>query len=347
MRKLFVIFILAASLAAGNAEAQVENGCGRGLVDVPFSSTGVPLLARFGFAFNPGVDHHINQILIFPGLPLGMMRLAFMDGHPDDEDDKYCFNIQHQDLSDSRIRQVSRGVDICSEDGSCSVTLEKPAGDFVFVLTGFQLSFRADFDHHLKEVALLEDNGQLQVTFRDKHFDPSEDTFIWSLQYAYVPRDKFADIGVVSGSGANDRVLASMPAGPPLIRGFRFRFADDDHHIQQISVRPNGTGTAFISFRDVNGDDKFDWEYRWGTLASAGPPPILVPDVGGDDLKTADQVLGAASLWVGQVTEVIDRKCNNIGIVSGQAPSPGTSVQAGSAVNLFIGKKPPPPFECP
>ena len=285
MRNLFIISIFAAALITTNANAQEANGCvdvgktGSGLVDVPFSPTGVPLLSRFGFAFNPGVDHHIQQILIDPGLPSGMMRLGFMDKNPDD-DDSYCFNISHQDISDSRVRRISRNLDICSENGSCSATLEKPAGDFVFVLTGFQLSFRGGFDHHLKEVSLLEDNGQLQVTFRDKHFDPPEDTFIWSLQYAYVPRDKFADIGVLSGSGANDRVLASMPAGQPVIRGFRFNFSGDDHHLQQISVRPNGTGTAFISFRDVNGDDKFDWEYRWGTLAARRRPPIDVPPIG-------------------------------------------------------------------
>jgi uncharacterized repeat protein (TIGR03803 family) len=78
---------------------------------------------------------------------------------------------------------------------------------------------------------------------------------------------------------------------------------------------------------------------------SLGAVPI--PDVRGDNLTTAGQVLVAAGLTVGQVANVIDRTCNNIGTVSNQNPSPGTPVQPGSAVNLSIGKRPPPPFQCP
>ena len=88
----------------------------------------------------------------------------------------------------------------------------------------------------------------------------------------------------------------------------------------------------------------------WNTrLARVGncQPPVLVPDVRNDRLAEAGQVLAAAGLSVGQVTNVLDHTCNNIGTVLRQNPNPGTPVQAGSAVRLSIGKRPPPPFECP
>jgi hypothetical protein len=277
MIRLFACSTALLALTSLTVSAQEENGCvdvakkNESLFDVPFVPNGTPLLSRFGFSFDPGIDHHIQQILIYPGLPPGMMRLDYSDKHPDDEDN-YCFNITHFDIADARVRHVTRGLDICSESGKCTVQLDKPAGDFVFVITGFQLSYRAPYDHHVKEVSILENNGALTVALNDEHFDPSEDTFIWDIQYAYVPRDRFINIGESTGAGANDRVLVSMPSGRAVLRGFKFTFIGDDHHLQQISVRPNTTGTAFIVFRDQNGDDKFDWEYRWAILRTLGIP---------------------------------------------------------------------------
>ena len=73
----------------------------------------------------------------------------------------------------------------------------------------------------------------------------------------------------------------------------------------------------------------------------------VVPDVRGDRLATARRMLIAAGLSVGRVTYVIDRTCNDIGTVIRQNPTPGTPVEVGLAVNLSIGLRPPPPFQCP
>jgi hypothetical protein len=277
MKKFLAVSTALSALASTTVSAQESNGCvdisenhGSSLVDLPFAPTGTPLLSRFGFAFNPGQDHHIQQILIAPGLPPEMMRLAFADKEPDDGDDNYCFNVTNFDVSDARIRPAVRGLDICREAGTCTVRLDKPAGDFVFVLIGFQLSFRAPFDHHLKDIAILENDGMLTISFADRHFDPSEDTILWSLQYAYVPGDLFAGVGEWSATGAHDRVIGQIPVGQVVLRGFRFTFTNDDHHIQQISVRPNTGGTVFLTYRDVNGDDPFDFEYRWAVLRPSG-----------------------------------------------------------------------------
>jgi len=66
-----------------------------------------------------------------------------------------------------------------------------------------------------------------------------------------------------------------------------------------------------------------------------------------DRLAQAGQELAAVGLIVGQVTNVRDPTCNNIGTVLRQSPNPGTSVPQGSAVRLSIGQRPPPPFQCP
>jgi PASTA domain len=74
---------------------------------------------------------------------------------------------------------------------------------------------------------------------------------------------------------------------------------------------------------------------------------LAVPSIIGLTTAAATAAIRAAGLTVGQITNVLDRTCNNIGTVLGQNPDPGTSVQAGSAVSLSIGQKPPPPFQCP
>ena len=96
-----------------------------------------------------------------------MIRLDFSDDDPFGgfftSNDDYCFNVTHVDLVDARIRQVTRGLDICDAP-QCTVPLDRPNEDFVFVLIGFQFSFR-EHDNHIKEIAILENNGHLPSLF--------------------------------------------------------------------------------------------------------------------------------------------------------------------------------------
>ena len=278
MTRLLAIVSLLLSFAS-SVQAQVSNGFakisengGSGVFDLPFSPAGTPLLSRFAFELADG-DNHLQQILIDPGLPPGKMRIGFHDRDAnnlpliDFDDDDYFFNITHFGITDSRVQVLTRTLDICSENGKCTVQLARPPGDVVFVLIGFQLSFRADFDHHIREIGVLEDNGLLTVTFRDDDFDPSEDTFLFSLKFAWVPKDRLGDIGELSDTGSNDEVSRAIPTGRAVLRGFRFAFRED-HHLKKIGVLPTTAGTVLISFRDTNGDDRFDWQYRWAILKS-------------------------------------------------------------------------------
>jgi hypothetical protein len=234
-----------------------------GLVDRQYSHTGTLLLDTFDFLFEDS-DHHLTQILIAPDFSTnGNLRLGYHDQNLDDD---YFYRIRHEIVNDLRVQRFTRSLDIC-DGGSCTISLSKPAGDFVFVLTGFQLSYQSGIDHHVDEVGLLENNGNLTVYLNDENDD---DLFLYSLQWAWVPRDLFSTLGTSSGTRERGFASRSITPGRSVIRGFRFNFqpyftSGDDHHIKRISVYTQNNAVD-VDFHDVNADDGFDWEVRWGIL---------------------------------------------------------------------------------
>jgi hypothetical protein len=251
-------------LLAASAVAQSTEGFAKGLKDVEYAHNGALLLDSFDFQFTKNrslaaqVDHHLTQILIAPdfGAP-NKMRLGYHDKNSDDE---YFYRISHHTSTDGRVRRESRSLDICDRN-KCTVRLNRPAGDFVFVLVGFQLSFRGT-DHHIDELGVLENNGELTVFFNDKNDD---DTFIWSVQFAWVPRDLITQLGESSGSNERRGASRTIAGGTSVVRGFRFDFRSEDHHIRAVSVlTPNGR--VEVLYADQNADDRFDWQVRWALL---------------------------------------------------------------------------------
>ena len=69
-------------------------------------------------------------------------------------------------------------------------------------------------------------------------------------------------------------------------------------------------------------------------------PLTAVPDLTGDMQAQASQALQAVGLVLGAVTEVTDKYCNHLGVMS-QTPAAGTTVFPGSAVSVTIGQAPP------
>jgi hypothetical protein len=243
----------------------IEGRDEQGLNDRSFSHTGVPLLASFDFQFQDGllgsIDRHIQQILINPNPDFepDKMQLGY---HDSDKDTDYEYMIVHQIVDAPGILRLRRSLDICSEI-ECSVPIERPTGDFVFVLVGFQLSYQGT-DHHIKRVRLLEWDGNLKIRFRDNNDDPPPISE-YSVQYAYVPSSLFIELG--SSSGRNNRADGTdIPAGPSVIRGFSLEFPHDDHHLRRIGVL-TGDGRLEVRYADLNGDDPFDWYVDWGILA--------------------------------------------------------------------------------
>ena len=260
-----ICLTLAAFLKPGLA--QDARGCDDGgLNDVEHKTAAVALLGRFIFEYKSN-DHHMTQILIMPDFSSpGIMRLGF---HDKNLDDNYCFNVSHFTVDDSRVSIQSvptSGVGLCETKARCTIQLNKPNGDNVFVLIGFQLSYRSGIDHHVDEIAILEDDGTLKVAFNDKDDDTQ---LLYRVKYAYVPRDRFRELGQSEGFDERQEATATMPGGVAVLRGFRFRFLNGDHHVRKLGILPvqsSPNGTAYIYYSDKNGDDPFDWLYRWAIL---------------------------------------------------------------------------------
>jgi len=120
------------------------------------------------------------------------------------------------------------------------------------------------------------------------------------------------------------------------------RFGD----YSSVAIDPAVPGGACA----VVGQQYFSSTGSWNTrIARIGScqPAVTVPNVVGDTLAQAGSALSAAGLTVGSVSNVLDNTCEFIGRVKDQSPNAGVQVAPGTAVNLHIGVKPPPPFQCP
>jgi hypothetical protein len=236
-----------------------------GLADNAYA-TGDLLLRSFDFMYQ-SEDHHLGGVVALTEFPTGNnLRVGFFDQNRDDD---YFFRVGHHDAVESRIQRVDRSLDICvTTNGRCTVPISRPAGDVVFVLTGFEISYQTGIDHHLDEIGLLENNGQLTVIYNDAS---DNKTFLWRVQFAWVPADLFTGQGTVSGvadSGGAD--IVTPVSGKGVIRGFRFNFEPhftpgEDHHIKRMAVYMLNDRVSVL-YHDRNSDDGFDWQVRWGRL---------------------------------------------------------------------------------
>ena len=80
------------------------------------------------------------------------------------------------------------------------------------------------------------------------------------------------------------------------------------------------------------------------TAHSILPVRVLVPNLVGETVAQAKQVLLAHGLVLGSTSSHVD--CNNLGLVTSQNPLAGNLVLAGTAVNITVGTKPSPPAVC-
>ena len=74
----------------------------------------------------------------------------------------------------------------------------------------------------------------------------------------------------VGGGGTVNVGTNGSLAGIPILNGFHFRFGNGDHKFQRIGLRPTGDQTAYVVFRDHNGDDRYKAEATWITLNGGG-----------------------------------------------------------------------------
>jgi PASTA domain-containing protein len=119
------------------------------------------------------------------------------------------------------------------------------------------------------------------------------------------------------------------------------RFGD----FSSVSIDPNVPGgTCAVSAQQYFAAGG-SWRTRVARMGNC-QPPVAVPDLTGDTPAQAGQELAAVGLTLGLTTSALDPTCDNINKVKDQSPNPGVQVVAGTAVNITLGKKPPPPFQC-
>jgi hypothetical protein len=181
--------------------------------------------------------------------------------HEDDSDADFYFKVGHHLVPDHRFVHFDRSLDL-AHGRQVTFDVERPPGDMVFVLAGFQLAFHTG-DHHLDEAGIFESNGSVTVRFNDKNDD---DTFKFSLRYFYAPRDAFSALGTARGDHARGAARAAIPNGQAVLRGFNMNFRSQDHHIRDLGALLTGDGRAEVFFEDKNGDDEFDWSLGWAVL---------------------------------------------------------------------------------
>jgi hypothetical protein len=150
-------------------------------------------------------------------------------------------------------------------------------------------------------------------------------------------------------------VVDLLPAGQPvtnligtgtvLVNGgnsTEFRFGDFSSVAIDPSVPAGACAWAAQQYFSTTGD----WATRLARIGTCQPPAV-VPDLTGDTTAVASSVLSGAGLTLGTVGSALDRTCDNIGRVMSQRPAAGSQVPPGTAVNVTLGQKPPPPFQCP
>ncbi len=225
--------------------------------------SGVSLLKSFYFRFLNG-DHHLAVVGVRPEQPqVGQTQLIFKDINGDDP---YNYQTQHAPVDSSGVFLGAFGPELSR--GMRTFPINRPAGDYVFVLRGFSFGFLGvASDHHLQHLGIYEQNGNLTVAFNDGHSSDVDDLYSATVQYAYVPRSRFASLGTVEGwSVPNGEQSLSIPAGTSVMRGFDVAFTSEDHHIEELGFFQGGGGSVEAYFNDNNNDDLFNWAVDWGIL---------------------------------------------------------------------------------
>jgi len=217
-------------LATPSAAAATEvTGFATGTVYRTFSSSGTALLDHFYYRHTGG-DEHLRHISALPQSN-GTIQIAFHDINADNE---YFYRVAHQHTGSTGVTHGSF-TDTCI--GTCTRTVTRPSADHVFVLVGFRFYFAGD-DHHIDEISLLENSGQVTTSFNDQNDD---DTFITNIRYAWVPRSRFSIVSEISGTVADTSgVRRNVTAGTAVIRGFSFNNtgtggSGDDHIRDSVS----------------------------------------------------------------------------------------------------------------
>jgi serine/threonine-protein kinase len=142
-------------------------------------------------------------------------------------------------------------------------------------------------------------------------------------------------VSVVVSSGPGSAALQSVAGQTPAQAINRLRAAGFK------PTRKDEASTTVAQGKVIGTEPPAGTELQVGSpvsvLVSSGPAQVRVPDVSGDPRNGAEAALTAVGLGVGTVSEQISTG-QTAGSVLSQSPTAGTSVGAGSKVNLTVAK---------
>jgi len=212
-------------------------------------------LNSFSFSFQNG-DHHIKSITALPNAL--RTTVGFLDN---DGNDPYQVALRVDNNLGPGARSVFALDNQSCNGGTCRVRLPVPCGsNNTFILTGFSFQFK-DGDRQIKKVAIKRINDELEVSFGDQ--TPS-DPYVWSVQYAIVPRANLVREQTIRRSTMGSARVARLP-GRAVIQGFSFEFTNADHHLRDFKVDLQNNQLA-VNFQDNNLDDPVAWSVDYAVL---------------------------------------------------------------------------------
>jgi hypothetical protein len=255
------VMLAAATMGGGTARAAEEevSGFGFGSLTRTFNQVGTPLLDQFYFRFT-NHDHHFGHVSAYPQ-PGGTILVAFQDRNSDDE---YFYRVAHQRVSAGGII-LGSFTDACLT--RCVRAVARPAGDYVFVLTGFRFYYIGGRDRHFDELGVLEDNGNVTTYLNDAAQD-NDDTFITHISYAWVPRARVSAVRSISDTVEGEGgVRRSGLPGTKVIRGFRVNSLNADRHVRELGIMTNSDNIEIYDGDDTPGNDRWEYVVRYAALS--------------------------------------------------------------------------------
>jgi hypothetical protein len=222
----------------------------------------VPALTAFDVRYTNG-DHHLTGIGVHPAPPWDDeqdLNVDLWDGSVADE--PFAGTIRWADV---RAFDGVHQAEATNCAGTCRVPMPSLPQGQIFVLLGFIVQFR-DGDHHIQEISVDPHpySGYIEVKFTDSSGTRPYMAFI---QYASLPYYMELD---------NERLSSTSPAygtaitrrlpGLAVLRGFRLRFTNGDHHLYRMAVDLWSASSLTLRFRDSNTDDPFVWSVDYVIL---------------------------------------------------------------------------------
>jgi hypothetical protein len=264
---VLTVTVLAVATAAVSAdEVGVQsvrefNGIATRSISPSYNPSGTPMLDHFYFR-DVNDDQHIRHVSALPTL-FGVVDISFEDASSGEQ---WEYRVALQDVSAAGL-VPGEFSQRCY--GRCTKELARPAGNYVFVISGFSFLFRGG-DHHIDEIGVMENGGELVTYFNDQNDDDGYDVVV---RYVWVPRALLSTVAAVSGTvEAAGSATRTVAAGNKVIRGFHVdnknTGGSGDNHIKRFGFLTHSTSVA-VYYGDRNPADSADWsfQFRYAVLA--------------------------------------------------------------------------------